>query len=38
VQAERPTVEERRRRLNERLRIEFIAGAEEEWRQQLGDR
>jgi hypothetical protein len=27
---------ERRRRLNERLRGEFIAGAEEEWRKRTG--
>ena len=36
LQAERPTVEERRRRLNERLRAEYIAGAEEEWRRADG--
>ena len=36
VQAERPNVEERRRRLNERLRAEFLAGAEEEWRKRAG--
>jgi hypothetical protein len=29
-------VQERRRRLNERLRAEWIAGAEEEWRQRSG--
>lgn len=27
---------ERRRRLNERLRAEYIAGAEEEWRRRRG--
>ena len=27
---------ERRRRLNQRLRAEFIAGAEEEWRKRTG--
>ena len=27
---------ERRRRLNERLRAEWIAGAEEEWRKRTG--
>jgi hypothetical protein len=27
---------ERRKRLNERLRAEFIAGAEEEWRRRTG--
>lgn len=29
-------VQDRRRRLNERLRAEWIAGAEEEWRRQTG--
>ena len=27
---------DRRRRLNERLRAEYIAGAEEEWRKRTG--
>ena len=36
MQAERPTVDKRRRRLNERLRAEYIAGAEEEWRMRTG--
>jgi hypothetical protein len=30
------TAEACRRRLNERLRAEFIAGAEEEWRKRTG--
>jgi hypothetical protein len=32
----RPSVQERRRRLNARLRAEFIAGAEAEWRKRTG--
>jgi hypothetical protein len=32
----RPSVQERRRRLNERLRAEFIAGAEAQWQKRTG--
>jgi hypothetical protein len=33
---ERPDHSERRRRLNERLRAEFVAGAEVDWRKRTG--
>jgi len=36
VTSEPPESLLRRRRLNERLRAEFIAGAEEEWRKRIG--